>query len=311
MPVKDLVGLYESRTGTSAPVDPTASPSQRDSSVRNQRRVELDKPKAGPPRVAENVIHPLLRPALPVLQRRTSLLPMDGLPTSGSHPLIGHALTTSDENSEFTNSTTSTTLYDDTHLSNSTHLRDYSGDITDELTTTAKHEAGTLPDLDLVKAAIKPRSKYTSEEEEITSHGPLADASARIGGHKRRHSQPASVSTDTLVPILSQPSHKPVAASVIFSRCAVPLSFPELDRLLSRIHAPLFPTFTKLHAEQGKGPHMFPPMKLLALSGKSLEDLEHNSQIPHWWQNRNKIFGFLVSLVLSITVRISFVVSTA
>ncbi|KAI0094840.1 hypothetical protein BDY19DRAFT_879427 [Irpex rosettiformis] len=46
---------------------------------------------------------------------------------------------------------------------------------------------------------------------------------------------------------------------------------------------------------------MFPPMHLLALSGKSLEDLEHNSQIRRWYQNRNTILGFLVSLVLSVT----------
>ncbi|KAI0348576.1 hypothetical protein BDW22DRAFT_1319309 [Trametopsis cervina] len=110
-----------------------------------------------------------------------------------------------------------------------------------------------------------------------------------------------SISTETYVQVPSLTSHQPVAASVVFSRGAAALSFPELDRYLSNIPAPSFPIFTKLYANKDRPPAMFPPMQFLAASGQSLEDLEHNAQIPHWWQNRNKIFGFLVSTALSVT----------
>ncbi|KAI0695179.1 hypothetical protein BC835DRAFT_1273773 [Cytidiella melzeri] len=131
---------------------------------------------------------------------------------------------------------------------------------------------------------------------------PTADKDyTSVDDHKLHHSQPPSTSADTLVQPPELTSHIPVAASLIFSRGAAPLSFPDLDKYLSSIPAPSFPTFTKLHVNQGKPPIMFPPMQLLASSGESLDDLEHNSRIPHWWQNRGKIFGALSGLALSIT----------
>ncbi|KIP11367.1 hypothetical protein PHLGIDRAFT_99506 [Phlebiopsis gigantea 11061_1 CR5-6] len=46
---------------------------------------------------------------------------------------------------------------------------------------------------------------------------------------------------------------------------------------------------------------MFMPFQVLTASGKTLDDLEKNAQIPPWWRNRNKIVGSLASLALSIT----------
>ncbi|KAL4242145.1 hypothetical protein ABKN59_001961 [Abortiporus biennis] len=46
---------------------------------------------------------------------------------------------------------------------------------------------------------------------------------------------------------------------------------------------------------------MFPPMDRLEASGRSLEDLEVNAQIPSFWRNRNFIFSALVSGALGVT----------
>ncbi len=95
--------------------------------------------------------------------------------------------------------------------------------------------------------------------------------------------------------------HSPIAASVVFSRNASPLSFPDLDKNIASLPAPSFPSSV---LSAGQDTSIFPPMELLAASGKSLEDLENNSQIPHWWQSRNTLFGAMVSIALSITVRV-------
>lgn len=113
-----------------------------------------------------------------------------------------------------------------------------------------------------------------------------------------------SGSSATLSQLSQTATHQPIAAATIFSRSTAPLSFPELDRYLSGLPAPSFPAYSRLYlTHQGEPPAMFPPMQLLAASGESLNDLENNSKVPQWWQSRNRIFGTITSLVLSITVR--------
>ncbi|KDQ63598.1 hypothetical protein JAAARDRAFT_119276 [Jaapia argillacea MUCL 33604] len=46
---------------------------------------------------------------------------------------------------------------------------------------------------------------------------------------------------------------------------------------------------------------MFPPFDILAASGKTIDDLEKNSQIAPTWRNRDSILSGLVSIVLGIT----------
>ncbi|KZT30532.1 hypothetical protein NEOLEDRAFT_1053472 [Neolentinus lepideus HHB14362 ss-1] len=97
-------------------------------------------------------------------------------------------------------------------------------------------------------------------------------------------------------------SHSPVPASTVFARKAPPLYLPELDHYLSALPKP---SFTPIPSAPGKGKGkespMFPPMDLLAASGKSLEDLEHNSQVPSVWKNRSRILSTLVNWVLALT----------
>lgn len=104
----------------------------------------------------------------------------------------------------------------------------------------------------------------------------------------------------------SLPTHKPIAASTVFSRGAPPLSFPSLDSYLSSMRPPSFPTSSHPHDSPG----LFPPMELLAKSGRTLEDLEKNSQVASWWHNRNTLVGAISSIALSFTVSKTFVYTT-
>lgn len=97
-------------------------------------------------------------------------------------------------------------------------------------------------------------------------------------------------------------SHKPVPASAVFSRAAPPLYLPELDEYLSSLPKA---SFTSIPAALGKGKGkkipMFPPMDLLAASGKTLEDLEDNSRVLPGWRDRSTILSTVVNLVLGFT----------
>ncbi|KAH8100667.1 hypothetical protein BXZ70DRAFT_1008156 [Cristinia sonorae] len=93
--------------------------------------------------------------------------------------------------------------------------------------------------------------------------------------------------------------HKPIPASDIFKRNAAPLYLPQLDDYLATLPAPSFPDFP--HKGKGKEVPMFPPMDQLAASGRTIEDLESNSEIPPWWRNRDSIFGTLKGWALGLT----------
>lgn len=232
-----------------------------------------------------------------------------GLPST-LDPLLfmpsGDDLTTNaSEFADGTTSMTSTTLHDDT-LSDHTQ-RQLSDGIADDYSRTA-----TTLDRGRVNESL--HSKLVSP----TSCGELEMRDLLIPKSRIRETAPSfgdSPSPEmrtavswldsraTASPLIQTAAHQPIAAATIFSRSAAPLSFSELDQFLSGLPAPSFPKFSKsCPTQQGKPPAMFPPMQLLATSGRTLDDLETNSQVPHWWQSRNKIFGTIVSLVLSITV---------
>lgn len=163
---------------------------------------------------------------------------------------------------------------------------------------------------------VPPRTPNATHDDELEMK-PLA-ASSATGNAQRHAAEPAHrawdaqasdvTSTSTAVqtrrysvssqaPLLAPATdHTPVAASAIFAREAAPLALPALDAYISTLPAPSFPSFdASKHT-------MFPPLDRLEASGKSLDDLEHNATIPHWWQNRSKYFGSLSSISLSITV---------
>lgn len=98
----------------------------------------------------------------------------------------------------------------------------------------------------------------------------------------------------------SAPAHRPVPAPTLFGRNAAPLYLPKLDKHLSSLPAP---EFTKW---KGKGKEtdvpMFPPMEQLAASGRTIDDLEHNSMIPPAWQDRNFWFSLAKDSAISVLV---------
>ncbi|TFK57131.1 hypothetical protein OE88DRAFT_1620976 [Heliocybe sulcata] len=96
-------------------------------------------------------------------------------------------------------------------------------------------------------------------------------------------------------------THSPVPASTVFARNAPPLYLPELDDYLSSLPKPSFTPIPSARSKlQQREVPMFPPMDLLASSGKSLEDLEDNSTVPSFWRDRSSILSSLVNWVLDL-----------
>ncbi|KAL0951249.1 hypothetical protein HGRIS_007967 [Hohenbuehelia grisea] len=93
------------------------------------------------------------------------------------------------------------------------------------------------------------------------------------------------------------PPHSPIPATTLFARKAAPLFLPKLDTLLESLPKPefSFPAYSR------NEPQMFPPMDRLAASGRSIEDLELNSQEPPFWRNRKTILGSAVNIILGFT----------
>ncbi|KAH7104776.1 hypothetical protein BKA62DRAFT_693377 [Auriculariales sp. MPI-PUGE-AT-0066] len=124
--------------------------------------------------------------------------------------------------------------------------------------------------------------------------------------------------TSTLIP-QSFPDHRfpakhsPVPAKTVFAKTAPSLYLPALDQHLAKLAPPAFadfPTVEPPSKQKSKGkrksinsgePAMFPPMATLAITGWTLDDLEHNAEIKQPWQDRNSIFGSLSNWVLGIT----------
>lgn len=99
--------------------------------------------------------------------------------------------------------------------------------------------------------------------------------------------------------------HAPIPSSEVFSRKAIPLSLPLLDRYLSEIPAPNFTPLPNSHEDKpmhmhskqmnegnAEAPRMFPPLEKLG-KGKSLADLSYNHTITAPWKNRSTIFSFV------------------
>ncbi|TFY82650.1 hypothetical protein EWM64_g1361 [Hericium alpestre] len=96
-------------------------------------------------------------------------------------------------------------------------------------------------------------------------------------------------------------NHIPVPAATVFARKAAPLALPDLDTYIASLPMPSFHTISQAAKRKAGDVPMFIPMDRLAASGKSIEDLETNSQVRPFWRNRNSIFSALVDIALGIT----------
>lgn len=176
-------------------------------------------------------------------------------------------------------------------------------------------EGFTLDKLNAKALGIRKRtpanSRNASEAEPLELHTLLPTATYASGilatseGTTYAASQEGDTTvagTSTVIPTSTTPlgTHSPIPASVVFSRSAAPLYLPHLDSYLAGLPAPVFPVF--LSKDKSKGAPMFPPMDRLAAAGRTLEDLEDNSEVAPWWRNRVSIFGFLTGWALALTV---------
>ena len=316
MAVKDLVGLFESQVQ----VDHTGT---TDSSIDRQSsrdNVAPTFPSSQPTRAPARFLrHPLL--GVRDTPTGDSLSSIDGLPSSDAADQLttttNDLLTTSIPLDE-----KSTTFHDiDPPMNSGRH--DFHAPRSAVQSEEGHIMRGTVPSNSLSsELLIKPMTE-AFEMESLLPNGGFSTATYTPPGTLRSRSpfKPppegdlASIaSTSTAVQerytsrVVSAPlgPHAPIPATTIFARKAAPLFIPHLDEYLSTIPAPSFPASMPQDRRNGKekdgSSGMFPPMDRLAATGKTLEDLEHNSRVAPGWRNRDTIFGVLVSAALGLTV---------
>ncbi len=94
--------------------------------------------------------------------------------------------------------------------------------------------------------------------------------------------------------------HAPISATTVFSRCAAPLSLPQLDKYISSLPLPAFSLSSRTKADTKR--RKFVPLDRLDMTGRTIESLETNYKRKPAWRNPNSILAGLVSIVLGITV---------
>ncbi|CAG7849321.1 SubName: Full=Uncharacterized protein {ECO:0000313/EMBL:CCA70937.1} [Serendipita indica DSM 11827] len=117
---------------------------------------------------------------------------------------------------------------------------------------------------------------------------------------------PTTPKTTSPDPSLDQHGHKPIPAKKVFSRSAVPLYLPHLDKLLGDIQPPAFTTALEagdipLNSKGDKASEqigMFPPLD--RLKGKTLDELHHNSPLPAWYRDKSSLLNSIVTGIIGI-----------
>ena len=324
MAVKDLVGLYESRTGVTGTSQSSSSRSQE----RKTPQIDPSFPphvsmsaqdglSAPSPTTARFVAHPLLRRREPSSadQEDDPILPDPSVSSGSSATYV--PLPSRDEEAP-------------------RQVAD--ADVTDELlSVSGRHQSafsrgGSRPQ----NTGWVDRAAEDDEDSaiELKALLPGTSGSSRStslpGSTKRRRDSlyeedtaslaststvykhpPLSSSTVTLV----QPSrvlgpHTPIPLSKILARDAAPVSLPKLDEYISSLEMPTFPIIQTAVKGKGKrkkkGKHkacddpVFPPLE--RLEGTTIHDLENNAKVAPAWRNRNTIFSSLSNIALGITV---------
>lgn len=316
MPVKDLVGLYESRAVAPTPPSSTRAgqdrrPSQSESVLTSQTA----KPTSSqhvldiPSTPARFITHPLLRRREPSTadQEDDPILP-DPASSDVSHATY----------------TPLSTRDDDDKLRK--HVGD--ADVTDELLSVSGRNQNTssrgesrLPGSGWVKGAVAEGESSAFEMKALlpgyteSSHTASPQARRDLVYEAETNSvtsistvyknPPLSSSTVTLVqPPRTLGPHIPIPLGQILDRSAAPVALPKLDEYISSLEMPHFPVFHTASKGKGKGKSstvaMFPPLE--QLQGTTIVDLENNAKIAPAWRNRDTIFSSLLNVALSVTV---------
>lgn len=282
MAVKDLVQRYERPTEFArAPVNKDSvkpeSPSQAQANLSDGQESEKD---AGmiepPPRLARFIKHNARTVDDPFLDHSTP-------PISSLHPRSTAVSTTL-----FTTLTNNTPHNEQHELPDQLYPSKGSlGRFTSSISLQSKHSKNALNHSSQTVGPLD-----DSEKQELLMENTYPPRSSRSHEYD---SAPKSPQRYPKRP--HHPSHKPVAATVVFSRNAFPLSLPKLDRYLSSLPPPF------LGDENEATGAMFPPLDQLANTGRSLDDLESNSTIAPTWRNQTSILNSLTNLFISLLVR--------
>ncbi|KAH9950392.1 hypothetical protein B0H21DRAFT_723250 [Amylocystis lapponica] len=296
MAVQALVGLFESRSSVRSSVPPAGSARTEDP-TESTSESGPSTPRAG----ASSTVTDTLKPQS-FLRRREPSHPDDV--DEVDHALPIHAY-----------SAVHGTRYD--RLNEEAH--EISIDITEEpLRATGHFSVARLQKQSSTSARFSPGIREVEDEgvemglldsastsRTLTRSPPIdsgiGDTSSITSSATVYQKHPASSST-TLVPCSSQSSpHIPIPVSKILARKALPLALPDLDNYISSLPAPSFPSVEGGSNPKDPAVKMFRPMDRLATSKKTLDDLEHNTQITPSWRNCASILAMVLSLTLGIS----------
>lgn len=316
--VKDLVGLFESQAG------PSSSNSRRDLRTNTGQSPPGPKHSRKPLRAPARFLkHPLLdvRESDALADSPNAI---DGLPHVPDTPI-----TTADFNS-----TTLTTYHDKvttphdnrrtTQVGEGFESDSHSTGVSMEHDTRVQgavihdHVPGMLPvnppadlyEMENLLPSVGSSTAVYTPPGTLRSRSPFQPPPEYDSASDASTSTTAKEQTSSAGTVAPLGPHSPIPATTVFARNAAPLFIPHLDEYISSIPAPSFPSILSHGRIKGKeiatGTGMFPPMDRLAATGKTLDDLEHNSQVAPGWRNRDTIFGILVSAALGLTVRCLF-----
>lgn len=301
MAVKDLVGLFESRSKLDTSLSPSP-PRSRERKVSQGPRTPTGLPPRSvdtiadvpTPSPAKFLAHPLLR------RREPSTADQEDDPIL-TDPTVSGSSTLSNDLSRTEDYGPSATVVD--------------ADVTDELSGPSRRPRESIGQSStLARSSGWGRSSSTViDDGSAIELNPLLPSATRSGSRPRSativKAHYSSSSTTTLVsPAHNLGPHSPIALSQILVRDAAPVSLPQLDGYISSMEMPSFPECHSQDSSQGKGKGkapavaMFPPLE--RLTGTTLADLESNAKVPPAWRNRQSIFGSLLNVALGVTASV-------
>ncbi|KAI0335198.1 hypothetical protein GY45DRAFT_1416939 [Cubamyces sp. BRFM 1775] len=312
MAVKELVGLYESRSKIvstpSSSTYPATSPRAQHApedphSTRSSPRsaYALQEPPTSSP--ARFISHPLLRRREPSSadQEDEPLIPGSSTTSSSRsfdpHGLGGNVVVDADvadalqggSGSKYDSYAESSSLAYSSSLGHSTKVNTDDGSAI-EMRPLLPSSVGSS------RATVLPDDR---ERRKFGLSGIGSQSPSLLKPHASSSSTVTLVSSNHLGP------HTPVPLSQILARNAGLVSLPKLDEYIANLEVPSFPSIHLPDSGRGKGKGktsdivMFPPMERLA--GTTLVDLENNAKIPPTWRNKESIFSMLLNVALGIT----------
>lgn len=318
MAVKDLVGLYESRSKVlGATPSPPSSSSQRERKLSQSPQPPSGLPSKSVesitdvplPSAARFLTHPLLR------RREPSSADQEDDPTledpfasegdpatcvvSGStegREQLAQSVRDSDVTDQHLGESSSRRVHEKSSVSGT--LLGYSS-AWRQNTSTVMDDGSAIELNPLLSSATGSSTRVGSSEKGDSSY---------LSTTRTDTPHYPSSSTTTLVPPLNLAPHTPIPLSQILARNAAPVSLPKLDDYVSSLEMPSFPECHNADIVEGNGKGrapviaMFPPMERLA--GTTLVDLENNAKVAPAWRNRQSIFSSMLNVALGITVRI-------